>query len=482
MKVTSVAPGLNRATIKSNITQPAATPEPVDTVEVSHSRELRGAWVATVYNINYPSSNTLDAAQQKQELLKMLDILQDSGFNSIFFQVRPEGDALYKSELEPWSSSLSGTQGQDPGYDPLQTLIEQAHKRNIEVHAWLNPYRAKAAAPDYAPPHVGVEHPQHVHEYGRFEWMDPGAEVVRERLVDVCRDLTQRYDIDGIHFDDYFYPYPNGQPFPDDATWQAYRDGGGQLERDDWRRENVNRAVREVNQAVREAKPHVRFGISPFGIPAPDKPEGISGFDQYEGLFADTQHWMDEGWVDYLAPQLYWPTTKRAQAYETLIEWWSDHAREGHYIFAGNNLSALGSSSRWPVDEFRTQIEMCRARADQGAQGNIWWNIAPLLENRDGIADTFSEEFYAQPALTPALAGAEGTVAPPRVALQDGVAKLEHDGELRAFTVYRKHGEEWKLDRVVPAEEGQVELGSGQWAIAAADKQGLESRGVVVNA
>ena len=329
---------------------------------------------------------------------------------------------------------------------------------------------------------MGVEHPEHVHDYGRFEWMDPGADVVRERLVDVCRDLTQRYDLDGIHFDDYFYPYPNGQPFPDDTTWQAYRDGGGQLERADWRRENVNRAIREVNQAVREEKPHVRFGISPFGIPAPDKPEGISGFDQYEGLYADTQRWMDEGWVDYLAPQLYWPTTKRAQAYETLIEWWSDHTREGHFIFAGNNLSALGSSSRWPVDEFRTQIEMCRARADQGAQGNIWWNIAPLLENRDGIADTFGEEFYAQPALTPALASAEGTVVPPRVSVEDGVAKLEHEGELRAFTVYRKEGEEWKLDQVVPAEKGQVRLGSGQWAIAAADKQGLESRGVVVNA
>ncbi len=249
-------------------------------VDVGHFRELRGAWVASVWNINFPSSSKLDKEAQQQEIVKTLDTLQDCGFNSIFFQVRPEGDALYSSELEPWSSALTGTQGQDPGYDPLHTMIKEAKKRNIEVHAWLNPFRAKAAAPNLAHPHIGVTNPELVHPYGPNLWMDPGSETVQKKLVDVCNDLLDRYDLDGLHFDDYFYPYPDGTDFPDEATWQKYKAGGGELSRADWRRDNVNRAVQSVDQAVDSHGKHVRFGISPFGIPAPDKHEGNQVFDQ----------------------------------------------------------------------------------------------------------------------------------------------------------------------------------------------------------
>ncbi len=455
------------------------------TVPVAHQRELRGAWVASVWNINFPGEPGQPAEQQKFELTAMLDRLKDCGFNAVFFQVRPEGDALYRSENEPWSAWLTGEQGRSPGYDPLEFLIGEAHARNIEVHAWLNPYRAQSGPQQRVAPHIAVEEPEQVHPYGSLKWMDPGAEIVRERLVDVAQDLTRRYDLDGIHFDDYFYPYPlNGVDFSDEKSYSDYQLFGGTLSRADWRRENVNQAVRETAEGVRAVKDHVRFGISPFGLPAPERPEGVSGFDQYEGLYADTQKWMDRGWVDYLAPQLYWPTSSTRQPYETLLSWWADHAREGHYVFAGNDLTSLGKNERWTVDEFREQVEICRSRAEQGSQGNIWYNVGPLMENRQGIADVFQDELYARPALTPPLAGAAGRqVAAPEVRVEGGALQLVHrdDAPLRAWTVYRREGDRWELDRVLPGEKTTLELPAGEWAIAAATKHGNESQGVVVS-
>ena len=460
-------------------------PTPVEWVDVSHSRELRGAWVATVWNINFPSHPSAGPASQKKEMIAQLERMKEAGLNAVFFQVRPEGDALYRSKLEPWSSCLTGVQGKDPGYDPLETLITEAHQRNLEVHAWLNPFRAQAASSTQVAPHIAVEHPEHVHKVGSGKWMDPGAKVVRERLVDVCTDITKRYDIDGLHFDDYFYPYPDGSEFPDDSTWKAYQAGGGKLSRADWRRDNVNTTIREVSAAVSKEKDHVRFGVSPFGIPAPDKPAGITGLNQYESLYADPQKWMDEGWVDYLAPQLYWPSTQPAQAYGTLLDWWTGHSSGGRYIFGGNNLDDLGSKPKWSVQEYRTELALSRKQADKSCKGNIWWNVGPLLENRKGIRDTFSTEFYRQPALTPPLASAIGkTVVPPQVAtLGEGLVSLCHNDEapLRAWTVYHQQGETWTLDRIVAGSENQVHLASGKWAIAAATMHGQESLGVVVN-
>lgn len=458
---------------------------PGETVEVGHRRELRGAWVASVWNINFPSTPKVPEVIQKFELRNMLDRLKECGFNAVFFQVRPEGDALYRSELEPWSAWLTNRQGRDPGYDPLQYLIEQAHERNIEVHAWMNPYRAQSGNQARVAPHIAVTHPEHVHPYGAVKWMDPGAQPVRGRLVDVCRDVTKRYDVDGIHFDDYFYPYPlEGVPFPDQATYQAYRDGGGTLGLADWRRENVNSAVREVNDAVRGEKDYVRFGISPFGLPAPDRPEGISGFDQYEGLYADTQKWMNEGWVDYLAPQLYWPTTQPRQPYEPLLNWWAEHTQGGRYIFAGNDLSSLGKNAKWTVDEFKKQVAITRAQHDNGAQGNIWYNVGPLLENRRGIVSAFKDHLYGEPALTPPLSRFKGqAVAAPEARVEGRQVSMTHrDGvPLRAWTVYRPKADGWELDRIIPGDQSTFELPAGRWAIAAANKHGNESQGVVVD-
>ncbi len=461
-----------------------AQEQPVELVRVGHQRELRGAWISSVWNINFPSAPTLNVEQQKAELRNMVDRLADCGFNALFFQVRPEGDALYKSDLEPWSNSLTGTQGKDPGYDPLEYLIGEAHEKGLEVHAWFNPYRAKAASATQVSPHLAADHPEVVHRYGSYKWMDPGASVVRERLVDVCRDVTKRYDVDGIHFDDYFYPYPiAGTPFPDNATYGAYQAGGGKMSRADWRRENVNRAIRDVHDAVMEEKDYVRFGVSPFGMPAPDKPEGTSGFDQYNEMYADTQKWMDEGWVDYLAPQLYWPTVQPKQPYEKLLNWWADHAKGGRHIFAGNNIDALGSNSKWTVAEFRKEVEISRKKYAEGSQGNIWWNVGAIMQDKQGIQKVFKDEFYARPALTPAVSTAAGkAVAHPSVQQEGGKVRLQHQdaAPLRAWTVYKQEGDQWKLDRILPGDRNEVELPAGKWAIAAATKHGAESQGVTV--
>lgn len=454
-----------------------------ETVPVSHPRELRGAWVASVAHITFPSKPGLDAAQQRAEMLRLLDCLRDTGFNAVFFQMRPEGDALYASHLEPWSRFVGGTQGSDPGYDPLEFAVEQAHARNLEVHAWLNPYRARGLPQSPEPfvaPHLGALLPEHVHRYGQFWWMDPGAPAVRERLVDVVRDLVARYDVDGIHFDDYFYPYPeNEQDFPDDFTWARYQNDGGRLSRADWRRHNVDQAIREVSEAVHDENDAVRFGISPFGIPAPEKPAGILGMDQYVKLYADTQRWMDEGWVDYLAPQLYWPTTQTPQAFEPLLRWWVDHARDGRHIFPGINLAALGTKPVWTPDELRHQFFLMRRR---GAHGAICWNVNPLLEERAGARQLF-HDLYSEPALTPALAGRDNAaVAAPQAELRDSQVRVDpsDDAPLRAWTVYRQEGSGWRLARVVPARETSIPLTPGRWAVAAVSRQGVESPGTVV--
>lgn len=440
--------------------------------------------MASVWNINFPSSSQLDAEQQKGEIVEMLDRLQECGFNAIFFQVRPEGDALYSSQLEPWSNALTGEQGKDPGYDPLGALLAEAKKRNIEVHAWLNPYRAKASSPTQVAPHIAVEHPEHVHDYGNVKWMDPGAEVVRQRLVNVCTDLAERYDLDGIHFDDYFYPYPNGTEFPDQSTWQAYKDAGGSLSRADWRRDNVNKAVQTVDEALERKHDHIRFGISPFGLPAPERPDGVWGFDQYESLYADTQRWMDEGWVDYLAPQLYWPTTKRGQPYEKLARWWNEHAKDGRAIFPGNNLHAVGSKDSWSLEEYKKQVEISRKYASSNGAGNIWWHIGPILEDKPGVREMFRDELYKEPALTPVLPEARHrTALPPLLKVEGNSVKLSHqDPEpARAFTLYQLKDNDWHLHSVLPANSESVELERGVWAIASATKHGVESRGVVVD-
>jgi uncharacterized lipoprotein YddW (UPF0748 family) len=464
---------------------PDTDPGPVpELATVSHDREFRGIWVATVSNINFPSRTGLSVEQLRTEIRAMVDLSRRVGLNAIVFQVRPEGDALYDSRVEPWSRYLTGTQGRNPGVDPLAELIAYAHAQGVEVHAWMNPYRARASASSTAvSPNMAIDFPQYAYRYGSGTWMDPGAAPVQQRLLDVVEDLVTRYDLDGIHFDDYFYPYPDGE-FPDSATYSAYRSSGGTMNIGDWRRDNVNRMMEQVHQLILDLDPDVRFGIAPFGIYRPGTPPGITGLDQYASIYADPVRWMEEGWVDYLAPQLYWPTTQTAQAYEVLLDWWVT-VNPLLYIFAGNYLSKLGDSSAWTIAEFREQLRLSRAYRSENSMGNIWFQIGPLENNESGIADVFRTEFYSRPALTPELASALGeSIEPPVIVSTPAQVSLSHDNptSLRAYTVYRDAGAgNWQLDRIVPATAGAtVTLSPGRWAIAAVDRRSVESQGVVL--
>ncbi len=444
-----------------------------ETVEVSHPREVRGTWVATVSRINWPKTD--DPARQRADLEAIFDDAVAAGLNTIFFQVRPEADALYDSELEPWSRFLTGTQGLDPGYDPLAFAIDQAHARGLELHAWLNPYRARAGSGATSPEHVSRTMPEAVVTYGSQLWLDPGHPGAFEHTLAVVRDIVRRYDVDGVHMDDYFYPYPaDGAHFDDDATYAAY---GAGLSRADWRRENVNRMVRRVGEVVAEEDPDVRWGISPFGIYRPGMPEGVVGLDQYGVLYADVLAWMRGGWLDYVAPQLYWPTTSSGQPFGTLLDWWADRATEtGRTLLVGSS-----ASRRYGLSEYTRQLDLVAEARDRRTYGMVWWSVAPIVANEDGLRDMLAER-YARPAASPPLVGATATPQAPLVRLaDDGAIAVRSTGDgLRYWAAYTEAAGVWQLQRLFPASRSRLALPGGRWAISAIARNGLESEGVVI--
>ena len=373
------------------------------------SREFRGVWVASVKNIDWPSRPGLTTEQQKAELLTLLDRAKQLRLNAVLLQVRPSGDALYASRLEPWSEYLTGQMGRAPTpfYDPLAFAVEEAHKRGLELHAWFNPYRARHAAAISAvsSDHISKTRPNLVKMYGKSLWLDPGEREVQEHSLNVVMDVVRRYDVDGVHFDDYFYPYPEKDarggtlPFPDWSSWKRYRDGGGRLERDDWRRENVNLFIVRVSQTVHSVKPWVRFGISPFGIWRPGFPAQIKGLDAHEALYADSRKWLREGWVDYLAPQLYWGDDKRETSFTALLDWWLSENAQHRHVWPGLDISRVGRT-RGP-EEIVNQVRLTRTQA--ASDGNIHWGIRSLTENRRGLADSMVTDLYGQISLTPSV-------------------------------------------------------------------------------
>jgi uncharacterized lipoprotein YddW (UPF0748 family) len=349
--------------------------------------EFRGVWVATVNNLDWPSRPGLPPDEQKRELVALFDCFAATGLNAVILHVRPNADAFYRSEIEPWSDYLTGELGTDPGYDPLAFAIEEAHSRGLELHAWLNPYRARhpLSIPTTSPAHIARTHPELVYPYGRFFWLDPGAPEVREHVVRVVRDIVRRYDVDAIHFDDYFYPYPeNDLSFPDEATYSRY---GGGLSRSEWRRKNVDDFVRQVARAIEEEKPSVRFGISPFGIWRPGHPRGVRGFDAYEGIYADSLKWLQSGWVDYLAPQLYWALSAPQQRFDHLLRWWRrrNRLRRDIYPGLGAHRVASGRPNAFTADEIVNQI--ARTRRERGIGGWIVFSARVLMQDRGGLTD-----------------------------------------------------------------------------------------------
>ncbi len=386
----------------------ALAPTPLAADPPTPKREFRGVWVATVANIDWPSKKGLSADEQKKELVALLDTFRSLNFNAVVLQVRPMADALYESKLEPWSEFLTGTQGKSPGYDPLRFAVEEAHKRGLELHAWLNPYRAwvPSATSPAADNHLTKARPDLVKEYGKHDWLNPTHPEVQRHSLAVMLDVVKRYDVDGVHMDDYFYPYPEQDaagaeiPFPDDDTWGAYRKGGGKLPRDDWRRDAVNQFVKQLYADVKAAKPWVKVGISPFGIWRPGNPTGIEGFDQYGKLYADAKLWFNEGWVDYFTPQLYWPIAQEKQSYPRLLAWWAGENAKKRHLWPGNIPSRQASQAKgWTDAEITNPIEATRRQT--GATGNVHFSAKPIVANRRGLAEVFAK-VYEEPALVPA--------------------------------------------------------------------------------
>ena len=384
-------------------------------------REARALWVATVNNMDWPSRPGLTTDEQKRELIAILDRAAELRMNVIVLQVRPEADALYRSELEPWSRYLTGEQGRAPapGWDPLAFAVAESHKRGMELHAWFNPYRvAFNKSRPRSRSHISRRRPDLVVEYGNFLWMDPAVPEVRRLMVRVITDVVRRYDVDGVHIDDYFYPYPvarNGRVvrFPDTRTYNAYRRGGGRLGLGDWRRRNVDNLVRDFYAAVKKEKPWVKVGISPFGIWRPGVPATTTaGLDQYNELFADARKWLREGWLDYLAPQLYWPTRPAAQSYPVLLDWWVQESVKGRHVWPGLALFKLPATNarRMRAHEFVEQIQI--TRQTPRADGHVLFNAKVVMDNVDGIADMLAM-LYAEPVLQPRFAWLD-SVAPAR--------------------------------------------------------------------
>jgi len=392
-------------------TFPAPCHEDPSCVPPTVQREFRGLWIASVGNIDWPSRPGLPADSARAELRALLDRARASGLNAVILQVRPSGDALYASELEPWSEYLTGEQGvaPRPWWDPLKFAVEESHKRGLELHAWFNPYRARHATSKsaFARRHQAVARASLARTYGRQVWMDPGEPAVRAHTIRVILDVVKRYDIDGVHIDDYFYPYKemdrNGRPisFPDSSTYLRYVRGGGTFSRDDWRRENVNTLVRELYASIHATKPWVKFGVSPFGIWRPGFPESVVGFDAYNELYADARKWLQEGWLDYFSPQLYWPVGQVGQDYPTLLRWWSEQNTYNRHLWPGNYTSKVGERGRnpWRTDHIEAQI--IATRAETGASGNVHFSASVFLEDRDSLATRLSRSAYEALALVP---------------------------------------------------------------------------------
>lgn len=369
-------------------------------------REFRGAWLHTVHQSQYARMTP----QQTQEYLRgQLDRLRDAGCNVVIFQVRPSADALYPSDLEPWSRFLTGVAGQAPSpmWDPLQFMIEEAHARGMELHAWLNPYRVTTSKNETLPEgHIGRTHPERIVTYADGKkYFDPGLPENRTFIVSVIKDIISRYDVDAIHLDDYFYPYPvNRRQFPDSKSYKKYGNG---MDRDDWRRENVNLLIKDIHEMIVATKPWVRLGISPFGIwrNKTSDPDGsdTNGLQNYDELYADVTLWSENGWIDYMTPQLYWELEKKVASSEKLAYWWNDHAN-GRDMYIGQDVKrTMDTPDIRPSDnptQLDHKIRLTRELPNIG--GNCWWPGYMITDNYKGIADSLATNRQSTVAIVPA--------------------------------------------------------------------------------
>jgi len=375
-------------------------------------REFRAVWVATVSNIDWPSKPGLTTEQQKKEVINILDMHVRNGINAVILQIRPASDALYQSNIEPWSRYLTGVPGKAPSpfYDPLQFWIEQCHQRNMEFHAWLNPFRVALNAEEpLAGNHIAFQHPEWIVNYGGKLYFDPGLPQTREFVVRVVTDIVSRYDIDAIHFDDYFYPYPLKEDFPDEKSFSQFNRDYQPNQKADWRRENVDLLIRTLSESIKKTKPWVKFGISPFGVwrNKSDDPEGsetTAGTSNYDQLYADILKWQKNGWIDYCLPQLYWQIGHPSVDFLTLSKWWAAHAYN-RAMYIGHAVYKLESNSTTPAwrdpSELVRQIELIRQIPQLG--GSAFYSSVHFSRDLSGFDQTLRTTLYKHPALVPLM-------------------------------------------------------------------------------
>lgn len=399
--------------------------------KIAPKREFRGVWVATVTNIDWPSRPGLTADQQKQELIGILELHKANGMNAIMLQVRPAADAFYAKSREPWSQWLTGKQGiaPAPGYDPLAFAIKEAHSRGMELHAWFNPYRATMSANTMvSEDHMTRKRPDLFFTYGGKKQFDPGIPEVREYIVQVILDVVKGYDVDGIHFDDYFYPYPiSGQKINDDATFSKYPNGITNI--NDWRRNNVDLLIKQLDDSIHYHKKYVKFGISPFGIWKNDSEDSLGsatrGLSNYHELYADSRKWIKEGWVDYINPQIYFSFTRKVAPFGTLVDWWSDNTYGRHlYIGQAAYLVNQKMEAAWRLpNQIPDQIRYIRN--NNRVQGSIYFSSKSFSTVARAVGDSLRNDFYKFPALPPQMPWLDD-VAPNQP--QHLTAEAMHDG------------------------------------------------------
>ncbi len=379
-------------------------------------REFRGVWIATVSNIDWPSSRNLTSMEQKKEFIELLDMCRSMNFNAVIFQIRPSADAFYESKYEPWSMYLNGMSGEAPApyYDPLAFFIEETHKRGMEFHAWLNPYRAVVNYQEYQPNPLPLtyEQPDWFINYGKNKYFDPGIPEVREYTLNIVTDIVQNYDIDAIHFDDYFYPYKiDGEPFRDEKSFKTYGGSFYPEDRDAWRRNNVNLIISQLYKRIKAIKPWVQFGVSPFGVwrngdKDPRGSDTRAGQTNYDDLHADIALWTQRGWVDYLIPQAYWHIGHEKADYKEVVKWWSENTF-GTRLYIGHGAYKLNdrkaNPSWWQQDPTEIEKQLQFNRSVSKIQGSAFFSASTFKKNPFNIRERMANNSFAEVALTPVV-------------------------------------------------------------------------------
>lgn len=387
------------------------SPAQVEAKLLPPKHEFRAVWITTAFNLDWPSEGCTQPEAQRKEFITLLDTLQAKGINAVIVQVRVAGDAFYPSEYAPWSQWLTGKQGRAPSpyYDPLAFMIKECHERDMEFHAWFNPFRVVSHVnlSNVCADHISKKRPDWCFDYGVTRYFNPGIPMVREHITQVVMEVVEKYDIDGVHFDDYFYPYPEtGMEVPDWDTYLTYKNGEGNLA--NWRRENVNRLIQQIHERIEAKKPRVKFGISPFFLwrNQYNDPKGTktnTWMSSYDDQYADTKKWVEEGWVDYIAPQIYRNTKNTESRYPTILNWWAEQEFDRH-LYIGHAMTKVNNpedSLPWRPEEIKFQCELDRVCPK--VSGDIYFRAETFMRNPEGLADTLKNRFYYLPCLIPPM-------------------------------------------------------------------------------